>query len=92
MVSCHDEQLHIRTQQRIIVTTEDSVLRTAMTNLEPLDEEVPNRVLSFKPMSWLGQIRPHRRDEAWPAGLWQPFFSACVGATIPALAEFPLSV
>ena len=42
-------------------------------------------------MSWLGQIRPHRRDEAWPAGLWQHFYAACVGANIPALAELPFS-
>ena len=42
-------------------------------------------------MSWLGQIRPHRRDEAWSAGLWQAFFALCVGATVPALAELPLS-
>ena len=62
-----------------------------MANLEPLDEEAPKRVLSFKPMGWLGQLRPHRRDETWPAGLWQPFFAACVGATIPAIAELPLS-
>jgi hypothetical protein len=42
-------------------------------------------------MSWLGQIRPHRRDEAWSASFWQTFFTACVGAKIPALAELPLS-
>ena len=55
----------LRTQQRIIDTAEDSVLRTEMANLEPQDEDAPKRVLSFKPMSWLGQqIRPHRRDES----------------------------
>ena len=42
-------------------------------------------------MSWLGQIRPHRRDETWSAGLWQTFFASCVGANIPGLAELPLS-
>ena len=42
-------------------------------------------------MSWLRQVRPHRRDEAWSASLWQTFFAACVGAKIPALAELPLS-
>jgi hypothetical protein len=39
-------------------------------------------------MSWLGQIRPHRRDEAWSASLWRTFFATCVGAKIPSL---PLS-
>jgi hypothetical protein len=42
-------------------------------------------------MSWLGQIRPHRRDEAWSAGLCQVFFASCVGATVPTLSELPLS-
>ena len=62
-----------------------------MGNLESQEEDAPRRVLWYKPMGWLGQIRPHPRDETWPAGLWQPFFAACVGATIPALAELPLS-
>ena len=78
-------------QQRVVATVEDSVLRTEMENLESEDEDAPRRVLGYKPMSWLGQIRPHRRDEAWSAGLWQTFFASCVGATIPGLAELPLS-
>ena len=51
VVSRRAEQLRLRTQQRIIATAEDSVLRTEMANLEPLDEETPKCVLSFKPMS-----------------------------------------
>ena len=69
-VSRRAEQLRLRTQQRIIATAEDSVLRTEMANLESQEEDAPKRVLSFKPMSWLGQIRPHCRDEAWTPGLW----------------------
>ena len=70
VVSRRAEQLRLRTQQRIIASAEDSVLRTEMTNLESQEEDAPKRVLWFKPMSWLGQIRPHRRDEAWNASLW----------------------
>ena len=62
-----------------------------MENLESDEEDASRRVLWNKPMSWLGQIRPHRRDEAWSAGLWQAFFASCVGATVPALEELPLS-
>ena len=36
-------------------------------------------------MAWLGVIRPHRRDEAWSASLWQTFFAMTVGAQIPAI-------
>ncbi len=42
-------------------------------------------------MSWLGQIRPHRRDEAWSASLWQAFFAMTMGAQIPVIAEKPLA-
>jgi hypothetical protein len=90
-VSRRAEQLRLRSQQRIIATAEDSVLRTEMANLESQEEDAPRRVLWFKPMSWLGQIRPHRRDEAWSASLWQTFFAASVGAQLPLLTEIALS-
>ena len=67
MDSRRAKQLRIRTQQRIIATAEDFVRWTEMANLESQEEDAPKRVLWFKPMSWLGQIRPHRRDEAWSA-------------------------
>jgi hypothetical protein len=75
VISRRAEQFRLRTQQRIVATVEDSVLRTEMENLESQEEDTPRRVLWFKPMSWLGQIRPHRRDEAWSASHWQTFFN-----------------
>jgi hypothetical protein len=59
--------------------------------IESQDEDAPKRLLWYKPIGFLGVIRPHRRDEAWSASLWQTFFATCVGAQIPALAELPLS-
>jgi hypothetical protein len=53
--------------------------------------DVPKRILFFKPMSWMGQIRTHRRDESWSAGLWQTFFAMTMGAQIPVIAEKPLA-
>jgi hypothetical protein len=85
------EQLSSRCQQRVVVTVEVSVLRTEMADLESQEEDVPKRVLFYKPMSWLGQIRTHRRDESWSAGLWQTFFSTSMGAQIPVIAEKPLA-
>ncbi len=52
-----------------MATLEDSVLRTEMTGLESQEEDVPKRILFFKSMSWLGQIRSHRRDETWSDSL-----------------------
>ncbi len=63
------EQLRSRSQQRIVATVEESVLRTELTDLESQEEDTPKRILFFKPMSWLGQIRTHRRDESWSASL-----------------------
>ncbi len=48
-------------------------------------------ILFFKPVSWLGQMRPHRRDESWSASLWQTFFAMTMGAQIPVIAEKPLA-
>ena len=59
------EQLSLRSQQRVVSTVEESVLKTEMTDLESQEEDAPKRLLFFKPMSWLGQIRSHRRDESW---------------------------
>ena len=85
------EQLSLRSQQRIVATVEDSVFRTEMAGLESQEEDDPKRILFFKPMSWLGQIRSHRRDETWSASLWQTFFSTSMGAQIPVIAEKPRS-
>ena len=38
----------------------------------------PNRVLWYRPMAWVGVIRPTRKDEAWPPSLWQTFFELAV--------------
>ena len=45
------EQLNLHSQQRIVSTVEESVLRTEMTGLESQEEDTPKRVLFFKPMS-----------------------------------------
>ncbi len=85
--SSRAEQLNLRSQQRIVATVDDSVLQTEMAGLESQEEDDPKRILFFKPMSWLGQIRTHRRDEAWSASLWQTFFAMTMGAQIPVIAE-----
>ena len=67
--SCRAEQLSLRSQQHTVATVEDSVLRTEMVDLESLEEDDPKRILFYKPMCWLGQIRSHRRDESWSPNL-----------------------
>ncbi len=65
MDSRRAQQLSLYSQQDIVTTVEDSVLRTEMVALESQEEDTPKQILFFKPMSWLGRIRSHRRDETW---------------------------
>jgi hypothetical protein len=52
VVSCRvAEQFGLWSKQRIMTTTEGSVLRREMTNLESQEEDAPRRILWFKPMS-----------------------------------------
>ena len=44
------EQVSLRSQQRIVATVEESVLRTEMTGLESLEEDDPKRILVYKTM------------------------------------------
>ena len=48
------EQLSLRSQQRIVATVEESVIRTEMAGLESQEEDAHKRILFFNPMSWLG--------------------------------------
>ena len=48
--SCRAEQLTLISQQRIVTTVEDSVLRTEMNGLESQEEDAPKCTLYFKPM------------------------------------------
>ncbi len=50
-VSRRVEQLSLCSQQRIVVTVEDSVLRTEMVDRESQEEDAPKCILFFKPMS-----------------------------------------
>jgi hypothetical protein len=45
------EQLRLHSQQCIVTTVEDSVLRTEMAGLESQEQDAPKRILFFKPMS-----------------------------------------
>jgi hypothetical protein len=47
----------------------DLKIKCVGSDLESQEEDTPERILFFKPMSWLGQIRTHRRDESWSASL-----------------------
>ncbi len=53
-VSRRAEQLCLGTQQRIVATVEDSVLRTEMGDLESQEEDAPKSVSWYKPKTSCG--------------------------------------
>ncbi len=60
--------------------------------LESQEEDALRRVLWSKPMSWLGQIRPHHKDETWSAERsGRPFCVVSVGTQNPTLTKIPIS-
>ena len=52
------EQLQLHAPQKITATVAESALRVEMEALEPELEGAPARSLWYKPMAWLGVLRP----------------------------------
>ena len=55
------EQLQLHAPQKITASVADSALRVEMEALEPEQEGAPARSLWYKPMAWLGVVRPRRK-------------------------------
>ena len=51
VVSRRADQLRFRTQERVVDTVEDSVLCTELEDFKSLEEDIPKRVLWYKPLS-----------------------------------------
>ena len=75
-------QLHIH-------TASDSTLRVEMNNLEEQADNAKARELFWKPLSWLGAIRPTSANDAFDPALWETFVSTTLGLEVPTLAALP---
>ena len=53
-VSRRTERLYRHTQQRIVATVEDSVLRAEIGALESQEKDAPKRILWYKSLGFLG--------------------------------------
>ena len=47
------------------------------------------RELFWKPLSWLGTIRPTSANDAFDPALWETFVSTTLGLEVPILAALP---
>ena len=87
-----EQQLQLHLPQKHKATEQDSALRVEMTGLEDQADNAKPRELLWKPLSWLGTLRPTTANDAWDPALWQTFFSSTLGLEVPALSALPLTV
>ena len=50
--------------------------------LEDQADDGKARELRWKPLSWLGTLRPTTADDAWDPGIWQTFFFTTLGLEV----------
>ena len=60
-----------------------------MNNLEEQADNAKARELFWKPMAWLGAIRPTSPNDAFDPALWETFVSTTLGLEFPTLAALP---
>jgi hypothetical protein len=65
--------------QKHKVTVPDSTLRVKMNNLEEQADNAKARELFWKPLPWLGDIRPASANDAFDPALWETFVSTTLG-------------
>ena len=70
-------------------TVQDSTLRVEINALEEQADNAKARELFWKPMSWLGAIRPTSADDAFEPALWATFVSTTLGVGLPVLSSLP---
>jgi hypothetical protein len=74
-----EEQRQLHLPQKHKATVQDSTLRVEMNNLEEQADNAKARKLFWKPLSWLGAIRPTSANDAFDPALWETFVSTTLG-------------
>ena len=72
------EQLALHKPQRIPLWDKDSILRSEFGEPDQGDAS-QQRYLWWKPMAWLGIIRPTNQSEKWHMQQWSTFFCLTLG-------------
>jgi hypothetical protein len=82
-----EEQRQLHLPQKHKATVPESILRVEMNALEEQTDNAHARDLYWKPLSWLGAIRPSSANDAFDANLWANFVSTTLGLEVPALSS-----
>jgi hypothetical protein len=80
-------QLHL--PQKHKATVPDSTLRIDLNGLEEQADNAQARDLYWKPLSWLGTIRPTSANDVLDPALWTTFVSTTLGLEVPVLSSLP---
>ena len=80
-----EEQRQLHMPQKHKATALDSTLRVEMNNLEEQADNAKARELFWKPLSWLGAIRPTSANDAFDPALWETFVSTTLFWRSPSL-------
>jgi hypothetical protein len=64
-------------------------LGTSLNALEAQADNAKARDLHWKPLSWLGTLRPMTANDAWDQPLWETFVCTTLGLELPVLASLP---
>ena len=84
-----EEQRQLHLPQKYKSTVPDSTLRVEMNNLEEQADNAKARELFWKPLSWLGAIRPTSANDAFDPALWETFVCTTLGLEVPILTALP---
>ena len=84
-----EEQRQLHLPQKHKATVPESSLRVEMNALEEQADNAKARDLYWKPLSWLGTIRPSSASDAFDPNLWATFFSTTLGLEVPILSCLP---
>jgi hypothetical protein len=75
--------------QKHKATVPDSTLRVEMKALEEQADNVKACERHWKPLSWLGTIRPTTPNDDWDQLLWETFVCTTLGLEVPVLTTLP---
>jgi hypothetical protein len=87
--TCFEEQRQLHLPQKHKATVPESTLRVEMNALEEQADNVKARDLYWKPLSWLGTIRPSSANSVFDPTLWATFVSTTLGLEASVLSSLP---
>jgi hypothetical protein len=73
-------------------TVPESTLRVEMNGLQEQADHAKAPDLYWKPLSWLGTIRPTSANDALDPALWTTFVSTTLGLEVPVLSSLPAAI